>query len=83
MKFEDVILSVLEDFKDINLHSDAGRELLVGEIMEQIRKPGNGWFLDMSGGISEHKKNKRKKLGGDYVYSRDLLDDEYKGGHLG
>ncbi len=75
MKFEEVILSVLEDFKDINLHSDAGRELLAGEIMEQIRKPGNGWFLDMGSGISEYKKNKRKELGGDYVYSRDLLDD--------
>ena len=37
MKFEDVILSVLEDFKDINLHSEAGRKVLLGEIMAQIK----------------------------------------------
>ena len=67
MKFEDVILSVLEDFKDINLHSEAGRKVLLGEIMTQIKNPKDGWFLDMGDEISKKKKKMK-----DYVYSRDL-----------
>ena len=79
MKFEDVILSVLEDFKDINLHSEAGRKVLLGEIMAQIKNPKDGWFLDMGDEISKKKKKMK-----DYVYSRDLLKaEDYKGGHLG
>ena len=47
MKFEDVILSVLEDFKDINLHSEAGRKVLLGEIMAQIKNPKEKDFTSL------------------------------------
>jgi len=60
MKFEDIILSVLEDFKDVNLHSEAGRKVLLGKIMTQIKNPRNGWFLDMRDGISNKKTVEKK-----------------------
>ena len=74
MNFEEVLLSVLEDFKDINLHSEAGRGILVKEMMVRIKDPNAGWFLDFSGSISEYKNKKRQALGGDYIYSRDLFE---------
>ena len=65
MKFQEILLSVLEDFEDVNLHSKSGRELLVKEMMVKIKDPSNGWFLDMSEGINEYKKQKRLALNGD------------------
>ena len=76
MNFEEVLLSVLEDFKDINLHSEAGRGILVKEMMVRVKDPNAGWFLDFSGIISEYKNKKRQALGGDYIYSRDLLENK-------
>ena len=64
MKFQEILLSVLEDFEDVNLHSKSGRELLVKEMMVKIKDPSNGWFLDMSEGINEYKKQKSLALNG-------------------
>ena len=74
MDFEEVLLSVLEDFKDINLHSESGRNILVKEMMVKLKDPNVGWFLDFSDGISDLKNKKRQALGGDYIYSRDLSE---------
>tara|TARA_B100002019_G_C20893112_1_gene414415 strand:- start:68 stop:454 length:387 start_codon:yes stop_codon:yes gene_type:complete len=74
MDFEEVLLSVLEDFKDINLHSESGRNILVKEMMVRLKDPNVGWFLDFSDGISDLKNKKRQALGGDYIYSRDLSE---------
>ena len=65
---------VLEDFKDINLHSESGRSILVKEMMVRLKDPNVGWFLDFSDGISDLKNKKRQALGGDYIYSRDLIE---------
>ena len=53
MDFEEVLLSVLEDFKDVNLHSESGRSILVKEMMVRLKDPNVGWFLDFSDGISD------------------------------
>ena len=74
MNFEDVLLSVLEDFQDVNLHSEAGRTMVVKEIMHQIKDPNKGWYLNLGDGIGDYKNKKRQALGGDYIYSRDLIE---------
>ena len=95
-KMEELLLSVLEDFKDVNLHSEGGRELLVNQIMHKIREqnPKKGWLLDLNpDSDNDFWEKKRKALSKDYAYSRDLLEKkeneqldlfpDYEGGHLG
>ena len=43
-----LILSVLEQFKDANLHSEAGRQLITDEIMFRVRDKTTPWFLNMN-----------------------------------
>ena len=95
-KMEKLLISVLEDFKDVNLHSEAGRELIVNEIMHRIREknPKEGWYLDLSPNKDrDYWQKKQQAMGDNYVYSRDLLEEknkdqidlfpDYEGGHLG
>tara|TARA_R100000734_G_C3306187_1_gene96678 strand:- start:710 stop:916 length:207 start_codon:yes stop_codon:yes gene_type:complete len=65
MNLEDLLLSILKDFEDVNLHSESGRELLVNEIMAKIKDPSIGWFLDAGTELGEHKRRKRLALNGD------------------
>ena len=43
-----LILSVLEQFKEANLHSEAGRQLITDEIMYKVRDKTTPWFLNMN-----------------------------------
>ena len=43
-----LILSVLEQFKDANLHSEAGRQVITDEIMFRVRDKTTPWFLNMN-----------------------------------
>ncbi len=41
-------MSVLEQFKEANLHSEAGRQLITNEIMFRIRDKNTPWYLNLN-----------------------------------
>jgi hypothetical protein len=45
---EKLIEDVLEEHRDTNLHSAAGRQVIVKAVMKQIRSSQQSWFLNMS-----------------------------------
>ena len=45
---EKLIDTVLEQYRDTNLHSAAGRQAIIKEIMKKIRSGKEGWFLNMN-----------------------------------
>lgn len=68
-----LIKRVLSEFKNSNLSSEAAREVIAEKLLEEIRRPGQGWFLDMSPGLHEYKQEKRRALSGDSYVIKDKL----------
>jgi|TARA_R100000278_G_scaffold58040_1_gene47672 hypothetical protein len=68
-----LIKRVLSEFKNSNLSSEAAREVIAEKLLEEIRRPGQGWFLDMSPGLHEYKQQKRRALSGDSYVTKDIL----------
>ena len=62
-----LIVKVLSKFHDANLTSDVAKDVIAEAILDEIRKPGKGWFLDMGKGVGDYKSKMRAKLGGDYT----------------
>ena len=62
-----LIVKVLSKFHDVNLVSDVAKETIADAILDEIRKPNQGWYLDLGKDVGDYKSDMRAKLGGDYV----------------
>ena len=71
---EKLIKEVLEELKDTNLHSTAGRQTIVSAIMKEIRRKDKGFFLELNtlavNALSDHNDGWTKQ------YYKDKLAEE-------
>ena len=45
---EKLIDDVLKQYRETNLHSEAGRQIIIRTIMKEIRNPNRGYYLNMN-----------------------------------
>lgn len=62
-----LIVKVLSNFQSANLASESAKETIADAILDEVRKPNQGWYLDLGKGVNEYKSEMRAKLGGDYT----------------
>jgi len=90
-----IILDVLEHFRDSNLHSEAAREGIANDIIKKLDTKEYVYSRDLIGGSQLSKDDPTVVINAKSPYNdgftrkyyQDILDEEdeeeYKGGHLG